>query len=78
MSVTVILILAGLAVALVFLAGFVWCVRSGQYEDLLTPSMRMLLDDPATPKIFPEIAKEAAPLPVSPTKTGAATTKNTE
>jgi len=46
MSVVIILILASLAVALMFLAGFVWAVRSGQYEDTLTPSMRMLADEP--------------------------------
>ena len=45
MSVVIILILASLAVALLFLAGFVWAVRSGQYEDTLTPSMRVLADD---------------------------------
>jgi nitrogen fixation-related uncharacterized protein len=29
----------------VFLAGFIWSVRSGQYEDTCTPSMRVLMDD---------------------------------
>ena len=46
MSVIIILILASLAVALLFLAGFIWAVRSGQYEDTLTPSLRMLTDEP--------------------------------
>ena len=48
MSVVIILILASLAVALLFLAGFVWAVRSGQYEDTLTPSLRMLAEDAKT------------------------------
>jgi cbb3-type cytochrome oxidase maturation protein len=48
MSVIVILILASLAMALTFLAAFIWSVRSGQYEDTTTPSMRMLLDEPHT------------------------------
>jgi cbb3-type cytochrome oxidase maturation protein len=48
MSVVIILILASLAVGLVFVGAFVWSVRSGQYEDTLTPSMRMLHDDAAT------------------------------
>lgn len=47
MSVVIILILASLTVALLFLAGFIWAVRSGQYEDTLTPSMRVLADDAA-------------------------------
>ncbi len=45
MSVVIILIAASLAVALLFLAGFVWAVRSGQYEDTLTPSLRVLAED---------------------------------
>jgi cbb3-type cytochrome oxidase maturation protein len=47
MSVILILILASLALAATFLAGFIWAVRSGQFEDTHTPSLRMLLDDPA-------------------------------
>jgi cbb3-type cytochrome oxidase maturation protein len=46
MSVILILILASLGVALVFLAGFIWAVRSGQYEDTSTPALRVLGDDP--------------------------------
>jgi cbb3-type cytochrome oxidase maturation protein len=45
MSVVIILIVASLAVALLFLAGFIWAVRSGQYEDTLTPSLRVLAED---------------------------------
>ena len=46
MSVILILILASLALAAAFLACFIWAVRSGQFEDTHTPSMRVLLDDP--------------------------------
>lgn len=46
MNVLILLIFASLAVALVFLAGFIWATRSGQYEDTCTPSMRLLLDEP--------------------------------
>ncbi len=46
MSVLVLLIFASLAVATVFLVGFIWAMRSGQYEDTCTPSMRLLLDEP--------------------------------
>jgi cbb3-type cytochrome oxidase maturation protein len=45
MNVIIILILASLAVALLFLAGFIWAVRSGQYEDTLTPSLRVLTEE---------------------------------
>ena len=50
MSVIIILILASLAVALTFLGGFIWAVRSGQYEDTCTPAMRVLTEDPAGTK----------------------------
>lgn len=45
MSVILLLIAASLAMALLFLACFVWSVRSGQYEDTSTPALRMLADD---------------------------------
>jgi len=45
MSVIVLLILASLGLAVAFLAGFIWAVRSGQFEDACTPSMRMLTDE---------------------------------
>jgi cbb3-type cytochrome oxidase maturation protein len=45
MSVIVILILASLSLALAFLGGFIWAVRSGQYEDTFTPSMRVLAEE---------------------------------
>lgn len=45
MSVIVILLLASLAVALVFLAAFVWAVRAGQFDDTATPALRVLADD---------------------------------
>jgi cbb3-type cytochrome oxidase maturation protein len=49
MSVIVILILASLSVAATFLGGFIWAVRSGQFEDTLTPSMRILGEEPRDP-----------------------------
>jgi len=34
-----------------FLVAFLWSVRSGQYDDDYTPSVRMLFDDPKEKKI---------------------------
>jgi cbb3-type cytochrome oxidase maturation protein len=48
MKVIFLLILVSLVVALGFLAAFIWAVRSGQYDDDYTPSVRMLLDDEPT------------------------------
>lgn len=47
MSVIFVLITFSLIVALIFLGFFIWAVRSGQYEDKYTPSVRMLFDDAA-------------------------------
>ncbi len=45
MPVILILILVSLTLAVAFLAGFIWAVRSGQYEDTCTPAMRILAED---------------------------------
>ena len=45
MSVMFLLVLASLVVAVGFLAAFLWAVRSGQFDDRYTPSVRMLMDD---------------------------------
>jgi cbb3-type cytochrome oxidase maturation protein len=45
MSVLFILISASLLVALLFLFAFIWSVKSGQYEDDYTPSVRILFDE---------------------------------
>jgi cbb3-type cytochrome oxidase maturation protein len=58
MSVILILILASLAVALVFLGAFIWSVRSGQYDDTLTPALRMLTDDGT---LGAEVSRPTAP-----------------
>jgi len=45
MKVILLLIGASLVVALAFLGAFIWAVRSGQYDDTYTPSVRMLFDE---------------------------------
>ncbi len=45
MSVIVILVFLSVLVAGGFLVAFIWAVRSGQYEDRYTPSVRILFDD---------------------------------
>ena len=73
MSVILILILASLAMALIFLGAFVWSVRSGQFEDMTTPSMRVLLDEPSNKQKIHEAGANTAPSPVArqPLKPGA-------
>lgn len=45
MSVIIVLIGASLLVATGFLIAYLWAVKSGQYEDKYTPSVRILFDD---------------------------------
>lgn len=45
MSVIYILITVSIVVAVVFLIAFIKAVKSGQYDDDYTPSVRMLFDD---------------------------------
>lgn len=45
MSVIYILISISIVVAIGFLVAFVMAVKSGQYDDDYTPSVRMLFDD---------------------------------
>jgi cbb3-type cytochrome oxidase maturation protein len=45
MTVIVLLIAAGGAVAIGFLIAFVWAVRSGQFDDVVSPAWRVLFED---------------------------------
>ncbi|MFK8006293.1 MAG: cbb3-type cytochrome oxidase assembly protein CcoS [Saprospiraceae bacterium] len=45
MKIIFFLIILSLIVAVGFLAAFFWAVRSGQYDDDYTPSIRILFDD---------------------------------
>lgn len=45
MSALYILVIASILVAIVFLGGFIWSVRSNQFEDQEGAAMRMLHDN---------------------------------
>jgi cbb3-type cytochrome oxidase maturation protein len=50
MSVLFILILLSLAIAALFVGFYYWAVKTDQFEDDYTPSVRMLFDDELTKK----------------------------
>lgn len=52
MNIIYMLLAISVVVALVFFAAFIFSVKSGQYDDVYTPSVRMLFDD--------ELVKETA------------------
>ncbi|MDA3861630.1 MAG: cbb3-type cytochrome oxidase assembly protein CcoS [Melioribacteraceae bacterium] len=45
MSAILVLIGFSLTVAIFFLVAFIWAVKTGQYDDRYTPSIRILFDD---------------------------------
>lgn len=45
MSVMIILLIASISVAGLFLLAFLWSVKSGQFEDDYSPSSRILFDN---------------------------------
>lgn len=45
MSAIYVLMLVGLVIAGSFLLVFLWSVKSGQYDDDVTPSIRILFDE---------------------------------
>lgn len=50
MTIIFTLIIASLIIAVIFFILFVKSVKSGQYDDLYTPSVRMLFDDEVVKK----------------------------
>ena len=57
MGVILILLSASLIIALIFLSAFLWSVKRGQYDDTMTPAMRILVDD-VQPQPSPDSDKE--------------------
>jgi cbb3-type cytochrome oxidase maturation protein len=63
MTVIFLLIPLSIVIATCFLLAFIWAVRSGQYEDTCTPSMRLLLDETKTTKPEPDKNSPSNPNP---------------
>jgi len=53
-----VLIIISLTVAIGFLFAFIWAVKSNQYDDDYTPSVRMLFDDEVTTPQESEVSKQ--------------------
>jgi cbb3-type cytochrome oxidase maturation protein len=50
MSVIFLLLIVSVSVASMFLAAFLWSVKSGQFDDQVSPPLRMLFDNPPVAK----------------------------
>lgn len=49
MEVIYILLSISVLIALAFLGAFIWSVKKGQYEDVVSPSIRILYDNSISP-----------------------------
>ena len=49
MSILYLLIPVGLVLVVIMVGAFVWAAKSGQFDDLQTPAVQILLDDDSTP-----------------------------
>jgi len=58
MSVIIVLLIAGIAVAVIFLGAFFWSVRSGQFEDDYSPASRILFEDKPSSSINSDSNKQ--------------------
>ncbi len=56
MSVLFVVIPLALVIVSAAVGAFLWSVRHGQFDDLKTPGLRMLLDDTETKARVPEAA----------------------
>lgn len=50
MSVIILLLIASVSVAALFLCAFLWSVKTGQYDDETSPPMRILFENNGPPK----------------------------
>ena len=59
MEIIIVLLPLALLLGAIFVAAFIWSARKGQYDDLETPSYRMLLDDHKIKKLTSESRKDS-------------------
>jgi cbb3-type cytochrome oxidase maturation protein len=57
MAIIIILISISLLIAIGFLVAFIWNLKSGQYDDTYSPSVRMLFEDKPKKKKNKELKK---------------------
>ena len=62
MNVLYLLVPLAIALAAAAVAAFRWAVRDGQFDDVETPAVRVLFDDPE-PSVFPPAANSPDHVP---------------
>lgn len=66
MSVLYVLLPLAIALAIAFVAAYAWSARTGQFDDLTTPAIRMLHDDVARPSVRPLEESRGSPPEAAP------------
>ncbi len=61
MSIIFILILISSLVASAFVIAFIWSVKSGQYDDTYSPSVRLLFDDSVKKESKKDVKTKSTP-----------------
>jgi cbb3-type cytochrome oxidase maturation protein len=68
MNIIIVLICISVVIAISFLGAFYWSIKSGQYEDTYTPSVRMLFEDSAKKSVDNNITSTEKKSPVEDQK----------
>jgi cbb3-type cytochrome oxidase maturation protein len=68
MAIIIVLISISLLIAVGFLISFLWNMKSGQYDDTYSPSVRMLFDDKPRKKLITKEKNGSEELPRSTAK----------
>jgi len=58
MNVIIILLVISLSIASLFLLAFIWNVKNGQYEDEVSPAIRILFDDRKPTSLYTQEKKD--------------------
>ena len=45
MNVIILLLIAGVIIASIFIIAFIWAIQSGQFDDMTSPASRILFED---------------------------------
>jgi cbb3-type cytochrome oxidase maturation protein len=59
MSILYLLIPLGLILVAIMVAAFFWATRAGQFDDLQTPAVQILLDDDSKPLLHDREVRDA-------------------
>jgi len=78
MTVMYLLIAFSLVIATGFVLAFVWAIKSGQYDDKYTPSVRVLFDDDKPEQVKRELNKQVSSSKISKSEINQTANRSTQ